>query len=99
MPYFLEVFLSNRSFEQAIAPFLITLRVANRTALKSKSLVSADLPSIHFESRGKVTGGDETLPYGTTVCTSSMDVNDEPETPSPDVGGAEVHTVIEEVPS
>ena len=99
MRYFLEGFLSNRGFEQVIAPFLITLRVANRTALTSKSLVSADLSAIHFESRGKVTDGDETLAYGTTVCTSSMDVNDQPETPSPDIGGVEVHTAIEEVPS
>ena len=48
-----------------------------------------------------MTDVDETLPSGTTVCTSSMDVNDEPKTPSPDIGAAEleVHTAIEEVPS
>jgi hypothetical protein len=45
--------------EQVIAPFLLILRVANRTALTSDTMISGGGPSIYF---GKSMGGSETLP-------------------------------------
>ena len=55
--------LSNRCVYQVIAPFLITLRVANQSALTSKTIVSGNTGSMHFISRGESTGGNiETVP-------------------------------------
>lgn len=45
---------------QAIAPFLIILRVANRSALTSDILPSMDLASLHFRSRGRSLGVETT---------------------------------------
>ena len=43
--------LFNDDDEQCIAPFLIVLRVANRTALTS-NIVSGNITSIRFRTRG-----------------------------------------------
>lgn len=59
---------------QVIAPFLITIRVANQKALTSEAIVSGDSGSIHFGSRGSG-GGSTTLPVGNTM--SSMDTHGE----------------------
>ena len=54
--------LTNRGEEQTIAPFLITLRAANQSALTNVSIVSGDVGSLRFRSRGKSTSG-----HGTTL--------------------------------
>lgn len=59
---------------QVIAPFLITLRVANQSALTNKTIVSGDIGSIHFR-QGKSNGGSGTLPGGQP--TSSVDTDGE----------------------
>ena len=51
----------NRRDEQVIAPFLIILRVADRRALTSETIVSGNLGSIHFRSQGKSTVGNGPL--------------------------------------
>jgi hypothetical protein len=48
--------------KQVIAPFLIIIRVANRSALTSSTIVSGNVGSIHFRSHGKSTGENVTLP-------------------------------------
>ena len=55
---------SNRGVEQVIAPFLITLRVANQRALTIKAIVSGNPSSIRFGIRGASSGGSETLVDG-----------------------------------
>lgn len=45
--------ISTRDDYQVIAPFLITLRVANRSALTSDSIVSGSSGPIQFRSQGK----------------------------------------------
>ena len=52
----------NRDDEQVIAPFLIILRVANRRALTSETIVSGNIGSLHFGSNEGATGSSETLP-------------------------------------
>ena len=52
--------LSNQSGEQVIAPLLITLRVADRSALTSTT-VSGDLGTMTFAKRGKSVGDVGTL--------------------------------------
>ena len=49
---------SNNSEEQAIASFLVTLRIANQGTSTNISVVSGNIGSIHFGSRGRSTGGD-----------------------------------------
>ena len=66
--------LSNHKCGQVIASLLIVLRVANRTALTSKSITPGNIGSIHFRSGGVSTGG-ETLPDGHPV--SRMETNGE----------------------
>jgi len=58
---------------QVIAPFLIVLRVANRTAFTSDSLVNKTVSLIRFKSHRKSTGVHETLPDGTLM--SSMETS------------------------
>jgi len=55
------IFLPILSEVQVIAPFLITLRVANRTALTEHTIVSGDLGSIHFVSQGDSESGDRSV--------------------------------------
>ena len=54
--------LTNRGGKQVIAPFLIILRVANRTALTSNTIASGNIGSIQFNSHGESTGDNGTLP-------------------------------------
>lgn len=82
---------SNLGDEQVIAPFLIILRVANRTAVTNNSLVSENLGSIHFNSRGKSTACSETVPEESAVCSVDVDRGAPHELPA----GAE--NTIEEV--
>jgi hypothetical protein len=49
---------SNHGDKQVIAPFLIILRVAKRRALTAEVIVSGDLGSIQFGSRGESVGGN-----------------------------------------
>ena len=49
--------LPDRGDQQVIAPLLIVLRVANRSALTSNSVVSGKPSSIHFMSRETWTDG------------------------------------------
>jgi len=58
-----DIFLPILAQNQVIAPFLITLRVANQSALTSKTIVSGNIGSIRFVSQGESTGGNiETIP-------------------------------------
>lgn len=72
-----EVPLSNRGDEQTIAPFLITLRVANQNASTNVSIISGDAGSIHFRSQGKSTGGNGALSIGRHPIMSSMATDEE----------------------
>ncbi|KAF9791051.1 hypothetical protein BJ322DRAFT_1208308 [Thelephora terrestris] len=54
---------------QAIAPFLITLRVANQNVVKGRTTVSGNDHSIHFRSHGKSAGSNGTLPDGYSMST------------------------------
>ena len=84
--------LSNLGNAQVIASFLVTLRVANRTALTSDTVVSGNLGSIRFRSQGKSTESDGTVLDGVPL--GSMEMNGEVlGEGSVGVGGA-----IEEVP-
>ena len=47
---------------QVIAPLLIIRRVANRSALTSKSVATGNISSIDFKSRGRTTGGSGIIP-------------------------------------
>ena len=82
--------LSNRDDddEQVIAPFLIILRVADRRALTSETIVSGNIGSIHFRSDERETESSETLPDQSPV--GSVDASGE--TPG-------VEATIDEVPS
>ena len=55
---------SDHSEGQVIAPLLIILRVADHSALTKDSTVSETVGSIHFRSRGALTGGAGTLSEG-----------------------------------
>jgi hypothetical protein len=48
--------------KQVIAPFLIILRVADQSALTSKTIVSGNMGSLHFRTQGGSEGGTETIP-------------------------------------
>lgn len=54
--------MSDYNDEQVIAPFLIIIRVANRSALTSDTVVSRGVGSIRFRKQGKSTIGGETIP-------------------------------------
>lgn len=56
--------LSNDDNKQCIAPFLIVLRVANRSALTSEAVASGSVGSIRFRSPGESTRADATLSNG-----------------------------------
>ena len=83
---------SNRGDAQVIAPFLITLRVANRKALTSEMVSSGNLGSIHFRSQGRSKDDIGTLPDGNPA--DSMETNGE----APCGLGFGTETTIEEVP-
>jgi len=70
---FLNIFIQSLTETQVIAPFLITLRIANRTALTSDTVVSRNIESIRFRSAGEGTEGDESLPTGDPM--GSVDAN------------------------
>lgn len=80
---------------QVIAPFLVVLRVANRSALTNNSIVSGNLNlgSIRFGGQGKSTGANRTLSDGFPV--SSMEMNAE----TSGELGVRVETIVDEVPS
>ena len=48
-----------------ISPLLITLRVANRTALTSETIVSGNIGSIRFKSHAETTDTDGDLTCST----------------------------------
>lgn len=52
--------LSNRD-EQVVAPFLVILRVADRSALTSDTITSGTLGSFSFTSQGKSTDDSGTF--------------------------------------
>ena len=84
--------MSNHNDGQVIGPFLIVLRVANRTALTSNIVSPVNVGSIRFKSRGESTGGsgalhDENL-------TNSIEIDEE----ASGDPGAGVEDSIEEVP-
>ena len=82
----------NREDGQVIAPFLIILRVANRTAVTSDSISSGNSDSIHFRSPGQSTDDGRTVPDGNPVF--SPGVSGE----APGEVGIVVEDIIEEVP-
>ena len=60
-------FLMQGRIEQVIAPLLIILRVANRSALTSKTIASGRISGFKARSRGELTDGAGILPTGTPV--------------------------------
>lgn len=66
--------LSNHLVEQVIAPFLVTLRIANRRAFVINNSVSTDSGSVRFWNRGKRRSDTGSFPSGYT--TSSMDTGE-----------------------
>ena len=87
--------LSNRGDGQVIAPFLIVLRVANRTSLTSKAIVSGNVGSIRFKSQtNSSVGGDGTLSGGDLAIDSTPDARGE----VPGEYDARVDHAIEDVP-
>lgn len=86
------VFFGMLPMTQVIAPFLIIIRVANQSALTSKTIASGNMSSIEFGSRGEVISGSESVserePMGST------DVHDE----TLDDSGAAAENTIEEAP-
>lgn len=81
--------LSDQGDEQVIAPFLIVLRVANRTALTSEAIAPGGSSSIYFQGREASTGNSETLNGRDPM--SSMETNGET------LGELEAETATEEV--
>jgi hypothetical protein len=62
--------------KQVIAPFLIVLRVANKRALTSETVVSGNIGSMHFKSQERsAMTGSETVSGGVPV--SSLDASGE----------------------
>lgn len=55
-----NLFAASLSSIQVIAPFLLVLRVANRTAMESSTMSPGTNPSVRFASRGKSTRSDQT---------------------------------------
>ena len=86
------ILISNPADGQVIAPFLIVLRVANRTALTSDTVVSGNVGSIHFRSHGKSTDEGGTLPDGNTV--ASTDARED----TPGELGDAIEATIDQVP-
>ena len=84
--------ISNHGGEQVIAPFLIVLRVANRTAVTSEAVASGNIGSIRFRSQRESTDGIVTLPDGGPVGSVSTNGDN-----SGEFGGG-IETGIEEVP-
>jgi len=78
---------------EVIAPFLITLRVAERRALTSEMVTSGNIGSIHFTSQGSSTGDGETPSEGNymSLTAASGEVPDDPSVRAEDI--------VEEVPS
>ena len=55
--------MTHRGDKQVIAPFLITLRVANQSALTSKAVVPQSVGTIQFRTPGEsATGNIESTP-------------------------------------
>jgi hypothetical protein len=84
---------SDHGDEQVIAPLLIILRVANRSALTRETIVSGNIGSIHFKSEEKSADGDWTLPDGNHAMDST-----ETNGGTPDELGAGGENAIDEVP-
>ena len=84
--------MTDHGGEQVIAPFLIILRVANRTAVTSEAVASGNICSIRFRSQGELTEGIVTLPGGGPVGSVSADGDNSGES------GSGIETTIEEVP-
>ena len=53
------VSLSNHGKKQAIAPFLITLRIVDQSGSTNVTIVSGNTSSIRFRSQGKSASGGE----------------------------------------
>lgn len=82
--------VSNHEGEQVISPFLIILRVANRKALTSDTIISGSIGSMHFDTHEGAMEDNETFPDENLA--GSVDTNKEA---SSGVGVA----AIDEVPS
>jgi hypothetical protein len=89
----LWVRLSDHGDEQVIAPFLIILRVANRSALTSDTIISGNVGSLQFRGQEKSTSGIGTFPDEYLASST------EPDGETPGKIDVEVGAVIVEVPS
>ena len=86
---------SNRRGGQIIAPFLIVLRVANRTSLTSEAIVSGNFVSIRFKSQGDPSvAGDGTLSRGDPAIDPTPDAHEG----TPGEHDAGVDHAIEDIP-
>lgn len=64
--------------KQVIAPFLVTLRVANRRALTSTSIASGEVGSMRFGGQGESTADDCTISCGNDPTSSTATNGDSP---------------------
>ena len=78
---------------QVIAPFLIVIRIANRSALTHSTITSANIGSLHFRSRGKSVDDNET---GDGYPTESMGIVTDGDAPGEP--GVCTDATIDEVP-
>ena len=82
--------ISNCGNHQVVVPFLVTLRVANRSEVTSRAVLTGS--SIQLESQVRLQGETETLPDGSSVGVTKADGE------ATDNQGAGVENTIDEVP-
>ena len=82
--------ISNCGNHQVIAPFLVTLRVANRSEVTSRAILTGS--SIQFESQVRLQGETDTLPDGSSVGVTKVDAE------ATDNDGVGVENTTDEVP-
>lgn len=63
--------LSDDHDKQVIAPLLLVLRLANRTALVNETVTSGNVSTIRFNSQENSTGGDGSIHDGETIATTN----------------------------
>lgn len=75
------MFLSDHDAEQVIASLLIILRVADKRALTSDTIVTGHISSLHFTGQAKSTVGNGTSSNGDPM-TSAVTIEEAPIEPN-----------------
>ena len=92
--YYVGSLSSNRDDEQVIAPFLIILRVASRTAMTTDIIATADIPigSLRFASQG---GLEDHEPLSGGHAVTTLDTSGD----TSNKRGIRVETTVDEIRS